>query len=130
MTMDQAEQLSELISHIYDAALDSSLWIDVVGRAGRFVGGSAAAIFAKSPTAGSGHVYYEYGTDPHYRQLYFEKYVKLDPSTTGHYFADVEHPIAVADLCPTASSWRPVFTGSGRGHKAWWISYRLYSINR
>jgi len=100
MTMDQAEQLSELISHIYDAALDSSLWIDVVGRAGRFVGGSAAAIFAKSPTAGSGHVYYEYGTDPHYRQLYFEKYVKLDPSTTGHYFADVEHPIAVADLMP------------------------------
>ncbi|QDW40250.1 LuxR family transcriptional regulator [Bradyrhizobium sp. KBS0727] len=98
--MDQAAQLSELVSDIYDAALDPSLWSDVLSRAGRFVGGSAAAIFAKSPTAGSGNVYYESGTDPYYRQLYFDKYVKLDPSTTGHYFADVGHPIAIADLMP------------------------------
>jgi DNA-binding CsgD family transcriptional regulator len=100
MTMDQAEQLSELIGEIYDAALDPSLWSDVVGKAGRFVGGSAAAIFSKSPIAGNGNVYYESGTDPYYRQLYFDKYVKLDPSTTGHYFADVGQPIAVADLMP------------------------------
>ncbi|THD55264.1 MAG: LuxR family transcriptional regulator [Bradyrhizobium sp.] len=98
--MDQAEQLSELIGEIYDAALDPSLWSDVVGKAGRFVGGSAAAIFSKSPIAGNGNVYYESGTDPYYRQLYFDKYVKLDPSTTGHYFADVGQPIAVADLMP------------------------------
>jgi DNA-binding CsgD family transcriptional regulator/PAS domain-containing protein len=100
MTMDQAEQHSELISDIYDAALDSSLWSDVIGRAGRFVGGPAAAIFSKSPTAGNGHVYYESGVDPHYRQLYFDKYVKLDPTTTGHYFADIGQPVAVADLMP------------------------------
>jgi DNA-binding CsgD family transcriptional regulator/PAS domain-containing protein len=100
MTMDQAEQLSELISDIYDAALDSSLWSDVIGKAARFVGGPAAAIFSKSPTAGNGHVYYESGVDPHYRQLYFDKYVKLDPTTTGHYFADIGQPVAVADLMP------------------------------
>jgi hypothetical protein len=87
--MDQAEQLSELISEIYDAALDPSLWSGVVGKAGRFVGGSAAAIFSKSPTDGNGRVLYESGTDPYYRQLYFDKYVKLDPATTGHYFAAV-----------------------------------------
>jgi DNA-binding CsgD family transcriptional regulator len=100
MMMDQAKKLSELIAEIYDAALDASLWHDVVGKAGRFVGGSAAAIFSKSPTAMNGHVYYEHGTDPYYRELYFSKYIKLDPSTTGHYFADVEQPIAVADLMP------------------------------
>ena len=98
--MDQAEQLSELISDIYDAALDSSLWSDVVGKTARFVGGPAAAIFSKSPTAGNGHVYYESGVDPHYRQLYFDKYVKLDPATTSHYFADIGQPIAVADFMP------------------------------
>jgi DNA-binding CsgD family transcriptional regulator/PAS domain-containing protein len=100
MTMDQAEQLSELISDIYDAALDSSLWGGVIGKTARFVGGSAAAIFSKSPTAGNGHVYYESGTDPYYRQLYFDKYVKLDPSTTSHYFADIGQPITVADFMP------------------------------
>jgi DNA-binding CsgD family transcriptional regulator len=98
--MDQEQQLSELIGEIYDAALDPSLWTDVVGKTAGFVGGSAAAIFSKSPTAGNGNVYYEAGTDPYYRDLYFEKYVKLDPSTCGHYFADVEQPIAVADLMP------------------------------
>jgi DNA-binding CsgD family transcriptional regulator len=100
MTMDQAEQLSELIGEIYDAALDASLWSDVVGKAGRFVGGSAAAIYSKSPIAGKGNVYYESGIDPYYRQLYFDKYVKLDPSTTAHYFADVGQPVAVADYMP------------------------------
>src|ERR1700682_3322614 len=100
MTMDQAEQPSQLIGEIYDAALDPSLWSGVVAKAGRFVGGSAAAIFSKSSVTGNGNVYYETGTDPYYRQLYCDKYVKLDPSTAGHFFADIGHLIAVADLMP------------------------------
>jgi DNA-binding CsgD family transcriptional regulator/PAS domain-containing protein len=98
--MGQETRLFELIGDIYDAALNPSLWEDVVGKAGHFVGGPAAAIFSKSPIAGTGNVYYEYGIDPHYRKLYFEKYVKLDPATTGHYFADIGQPIATADLMP------------------------------
>jgi DNA-binding CsgD family transcriptional regulator len=100
MTMDQAEQLSELISDIYDAALDTSQWSEIIGKAARFVGGPAAAIFSKSPTTGKGDLYYESGTDPYYRRLYFDKYVKLDPTTTGHYFADVGQPVATGDLIP------------------------------
>ncbi|QWG21563.1 LuxR family transcriptional regulator [Bradyrhizobium sediminis] len=98
--MDQTEQLSKLISEIYDAALDPSLWEHVVGKAGRFVGGPAASIFSKSPISGEGNVHYESGIGPHYWELYCGKYVKLDPTTTGHYFADVGQPIAVADLMP------------------------------
>ncbi len=98
--MGHEAQLFELIGEIYDAALDLTLWRDVVGKAGRFVGGQAAAIFSKSPIAGTGNVYYDSGIDPYYRDLYFEKYVKLDPSTTGHYFADIGQPIATADLMP------------------------------
>jgi len=99
--MDQAEQLSELIGEIYDAALDPSLWSDVLGKAGRFVGGPVAAIFAKSPTALTGTVYYHSGDrDPSYRQLYFDKYIKFDPTTTAQYFSDVEQPMAVADIMP------------------------------
>jgi DNA-binding CsgD family transcriptional regulator/PAS domain-containing protein len=101
MTMDQAEQFSELIGEIYDAALDPSLWSDVLGKAGRFVGGPVAAIFAKSPTALTGTVYYHSsGKDPLYRKLYFNKYIKFDPFTTAQYFSDVEQPMAVADIMP------------------------------
>ncbi len=98
--MGQETRFFELIGDIYDAALDPSLWADVVGKAGHFVGGPAAAIFSKSPIAGTGNVYYESGIDPHYSELYFEKYVKLDPATTGHYFADIGQPISTADLMP------------------------------
>lgn len=98
--MDQAKQLSELISEIYDAALDPSRWRDVVGRAGRFVGGSTAAIFSKDPVAGSGNVYYELAIDPYYRKLYCDEYVKLDPSATGDCAAEAGHLVTVADLMP------------------------------
>lgn len=100
MHMTDEEQLSELIGEIYDAALDPSLWTDAVGNAGRFVGGQAASIFSKSPVAREGILYYVSGVEPHYRQLYFDKYIKVDPITTGHYFADIGQPIAVADLMP------------------------------
>ena len=99
--MDQAEQLSELIGEIYDAALDPSLWSDVLGKAGRFVGGPVAAIFAKSPTALTGTVYYHSSSkDPIYRNLYFNKYIKFDPFTSAQYFSDVEQPMTVADIMP------------------------------
>jgi DNA-binding CsgD family transcriptional regulator/PAS domain-containing protein len=100
MIMDPARQLSGLIGDIHDAALDCSRWSEVLGKAGRFIGGSAAAIFSKSALAGHGDVHYEFGTDPHYRQLYFEKYVKLDPVTAGQHIAEIGSPMAVEDFMP------------------------------
>jgi DNA-binding CsgD family transcriptional regulator len=99
--VDQTDKhLSQLIGEIYDAALDASKWSAVLGKAAHFVGGSSAALFSKDAASGAGNIYYEFGTDPYYRQLYFEKYVKLDPATTGHFFAEIEQPIAVSDLMP------------------------------
>jgi DNA-binding CsgD family transcriptional regulator/PAS domain-containing protein len=98
--IQEAEVLSDLIGTIYDTTLDRALWPDALRKAAEFVAGSAAAIFSKSPAAGSGYVYYESGIDPYYQQLYFDKYVKLDPATTGHYFADIGQPVAIADLMP------------------------------
>jgi DNA-binding CsgD family transcriptional regulator len=98
MIMDPTERLSRLISDIYDAAIDPSLWSAVLGDAARYIGGSSAALFSKDATTDSGNIHYESGTDPYYRQLYFDKYVRLDPVTTGQFFAEVEQPISVADL--------------------------------
>src|SRR5262245_58136756 len=79
------EHLSALIGEIYDAALDPSLWVGVLHRARDFVGGSAASLFSKDATSKGFDIYYDDGgIDQHYKQLYFDKYAKLDPSTTGH----------------------------------------------
>jgi hypothetical protein len=96
--MSEPEQLSALIGDIYDAALDSALWAGVLEKSACFVGGPAAGLFWKDAATKSGDAAYGYGIEPYYQQLYFEKYIKLDPLTIGHFFAEVEQPVAVADI--------------------------------
>jgi DNA-binding CsgD family transcriptional regulator len=100
LTVNDFQELSDLIGDIFDAALDQSLWEGVIERAACFVGGTGAALFSKDAAAQQVDVRYDVGIDPHYKQLYFDKYVALDPATTGHYFAELEQPVAVADLMP------------------------------
>jgi DNA-binding CsgD family transcriptional regulator len=87
--MDETERVSVLIGEIYDAALDSSLWVNVLANAATFVGGPAASVFSKDATRKSAQVFYQYGIDPNYVQLYVDGYIKLDPSTTSQFFANV-----------------------------------------
>jgi DNA-binding CsgD family transcriptional regulator len=87
--MDETERLSALIGDIYDSALDPSLWPGALENAARFVGGPAASVFSKDATRKSAQIFYQYGIDPSYEQLYVDKYVKLDPSTTSQFFANV-----------------------------------------
>jgi hypothetical protein len=96
--MQDDERLSHLIGDIYDAALDPGLWVDVLPKCAQFVGGSAAALFAKDASSKTGDVAYYSGIEPQYKQLYFERIIKLDPLTIGHFFAEIEQPVAVADI--------------------------------
>jgi DNA-binding CsgD family transcriptional regulator len=99
--MSESEQLSELIGEIYDAALDLSLWPKVLAESARFVDGFSAALVFKDATRKSGNLYYDTGhIEPHYKQLYFDNYVKLDPSTTSHVLAEIGEPVATADIMP------------------------------
>jgi hypothetical protein len=86
--MNDMQRLSALIGEIYDAAVDPSLWCDVLGKTAGFVGGTSATLFSKDASRKNGQIYYDDGRmEERYKRLYFEKYVKLDPATTGHYFA-------------------------------------------
>jgi DNA-binding CsgD family transcriptional regulator/PAS domain-containing protein len=95
---DSQTKLSVLIGQVYDAALDPSLWHDAIQNAADFVGGTGAALFTKDAAAQQGSLSYGAGIDQYYAQLYFEKYVPLDPATRGHFLAEIDEPIAVADL--------------------------------
>ncbi|MGH6736817.1 MAG: helix-turn-helix transcriptional regulator [Methyloceanibacter sp.] len=97
--MSEAEELSSLIGGIYDASLDPSLWPQVLKKTTRFVQGWSSGLLSKSPVSQSGILYFTDGViDPHYSNLYFEKYVKLDPSNTAHFFAEIDEPICTVDF--------------------------------
>ena len=90
----------DFIADIYDAVLDPSRWVGVLEKAAQFVGGPSAALFSKDAINKSGNLAYGYGLDPHYTQLYFDEYVKLDPVTTGNLFAEIGEPITIGDFIP------------------------------
>jgi len=98
--MHELEQLSALIGDIYDAALDPMLWPEVLANCVSFIGGCAAALFSKDAASKTGNVAYHIGIEPYYQHLYFNKYIKLDPLTIGHYFAEIGKPVSVADILP------------------------------
>ena len=99
--MDETERLSALVGDIYDAALDPTLWVDVLGKTKGFIGGQATALGWKDAATKRGDTYYDDdGINPHYRRLYFDKYIKMDPCTTGQFFADIGEPVATQDLIP------------------------------
>lgn len=97
----ESEQLSALIGDIYDTTLDRSLWPRVLKKTAQFVPGVAAAVYWNDAASRSGDVYFDDGgIDQRYRALYFEKYIKLNPTATRHFFAEVGEPTATADLLP------------------------------
>lgn len=99
--MQESEQLSGLIADLYDTVLDRSLWPYALKKASAFVQGEASAIYWNDAASNSGAVFFDDGgIASHYRRLYFEKYVALNPTTTVRYFAKVEEPIATGDLVP------------------------------
>src|SRR5437762_11478907 len=95
----EIEHLSDIVAHIYDAALDRDLWPGVLARLSEFVGGSGAALFSKD-RAGNGNVHYYVGVEQRYERLYFNRYIRIDPTTAGQVSAPIDQPTAVADLMP------------------------------
>jgi DNA-binding CsgD family transcriptional regulator/PAS domain-containing protein len=102
-SVQEAERLSALIGDIYDAALDPTLWVDVLGKIRAFIGGWSVALSWKDSVAKRGGSYFEEGgQDPYYRQLYFEKYIKLDPFTTTQFVVEIEEPKSFLEVMPYA----------------------------
>jgi hypothetical protein len=89
LRMNHDETLLQLIGEIYDCTLNPEAWNAVLPRIGAFVGGSAGGLFAHDSSRRSGNIYYQFGTDPDYRQLYLDKYLTLDPMFGTYFVLDV-----------------------------------------
>jgi len=99
--MSEHAELSELIGHIYDAAIGTMPWPLVLAMARDYVGGHAAAIYALEATSNSGTIFHHddrIGSD--YRESCFAKHMRLDPLTTAYAYADIGRPVAPVDYLP------------------------------
>jgi DNA-binding CsgD family transcriptional regulator/PAS domain-containing protein len=97
--MSDTEQVASLIGDIYDAALDPSRWTAVLRRTRDVIGGSAAAVFSKDARTKRLQIYHHCGgMDPSYRQLYFDQYERLDPTTGIEVMSAVGEPIGIVHI--------------------------------
>jgi DNA-binding CsgD family transcriptional regulator/PAS domain-containing protein len=87
--MDLDETLLRLIGGIYDCVLDPESWNAVLPRIGAFVGGSGGGLIVHHSSPRSASIHLEFGTDPDYRKLYVDKYLKMDPMLGTYYVLDV-----------------------------------------
>ena len=75
----EASTLSELISDIYDAALDPTLWIRTLERFCSFVRGSSAVLYWHDVATERSAALHLFNDDPHYTRLYFGKCLPMNP---------------------------------------------------
>ncbi len=77
--MSEADELSHLISLIYDAALDSGLWPAALEKTAGFLR-SAATVLGSFDVLRSNAIFdFNWGYDPAYTALYIERYAKVNP---------------------------------------------------
>ncbi len=85
--MPEAEIISTLVGHLYDAALDPALWPNVLAQVKGFVGGATASLVTKDAASRSMDLYYDDGSiDPYWLGRYHDEFAKFDPSTDAAIF--------------------------------------------
>ena len=94
---DDQQRLSDLISVVYDAAIDPSLWESAIVRVADFVGGSGAALFCKDVGAYHAASLHGFG---YQRPIPVALFRQIYPAAEGHFLGDLEAPIATTDLIP------------------------------
>ena len=97
----EAEAFSALVANIYDAALDPPSWRSVLKDVCTFVrGGPSASLFWQDAVKRTGKTYYVWGGEARFNQLYWDKYVTLNPFTAAAGYFPVEEVYSAADVLP------------------------------
>ena len=101
--MSESEELSRLISLIYDAALDSGVWLAALEETAQFLR-SATATLGSYDALQSNAVYnFSWGDDPAYTALYVERYAKLIPNARIATIANAGHGPEIEQMQATAA---------------------------
>lgn len=98
--MSELQDLSDVIGRIYDATLDRSLWPDTLARASRFMHVHSMSILTLDARRTGEVLLEDHAMDPHYRDLYLNKYIKLDPFVVPKLFLEPGEVVANTDIIP------------------------------
>jgi DNA-binding CsgD family transcriptional regulator len=100
MSTDEAGHLSQVIGHIYDAALDPALWLDVLAHAATFCNTATATIGSFDFVQQKANFAKHWGYDPHYFQLLIDRYIKINPLGPLAWLPSVGEVVSAGDLMP------------------------------
>jgi hypothetical protein len=92
--------LSAVIGDIYDAAIDPMLWQQALKSICAFVGGNSAVLLWHDAEAVQSEALHLFNDDPVYTQLYFEKYLPMNPMFPAATFVDVGVVSSGDDIMP------------------------------
>src|SRR5262245_28000259 len=98
----ESEEVSHLIGDIYDAALDPGLWPSVVESIAHFMPGAFVNLFSQDATRKTAQAFYTYGISQDYLDLYFQKYIHLNPMFPTTLFFEVGRVLTENDIMPKA----------------------------
>ena len=112
--MPEAEQL--FVSSVTSTMRRSNcaLWLRVLEKICRFVGGSAAVIWARDAALRTGTLHHQVGFDPRWEQAYLDRYIKLDPASAAYLVLDAGVVYSNSQLIPQAE-----FLELARFYKEW-----------
>jgi DNA-binding CsgD family transcriptional regulator len=95
------EDFSTIVADIYDAALDPPLWRKVLKDVCGFArGGPSASLFWQDAAKKTGNSYFVWGGEARFGQLYWEKYIALNPFTPAAGSFPVEQLYSAVDVLP------------------------------
>ncbi len=77
--MSESEELSQLISHVYDAALEAARWPAALEATAAFLQSATATLGSFDALQVNAIYNFSWGDDPAYTAIYVEKYAKLNP---------------------------------------------------
>jgi DNA-binding CsgD family transcriptional regulator len=97
--MCEDPRAAEIITRIYDAALDAALWPDVLEGIAAFVNGQVGGLLVKDQVHKCVNARCYSGADAHYIQLYERTYSQLGPVATS-LFCEVGRVVGIPDLMP------------------------------
>jgi DNA-binding CsgD family transcriptional regulator len=95
-------ELSAVIAEIYDAAIEPALWQQALASICTYVGGSSAALFWHDSAKQSAQALHLYNDDPEYTQLYFQKYLPMNPVFPAASFMEAGVVHSATDIIPQA----------------------------
>ena len=93
-------ELSAVIGDIYDAAINPGEWQRALASICTYVGGHSAALFWHDAATQESAVLHMFNHDPHCTQLYFEKFIPMNPLFPAATFIEANVIHTPGDIIP------------------------------